>query len=260
MTSTDLIYLAWNRLEFTRFSFEMLLANTDWDLVREIHVYDDGSTDGTREWMRERLNRNDGMIPPNIIFHETELGSPVAVMNDYIAGTDSDRFAKIDNDIVVPPGWLEDLTGTMDANPEVDVLGMEAGRMGVPYRDGVEWDGVYTVEPARWIGGVGLIRTRALGERPRMNSNGRFGWTEFQREYSLNIGWIKPDLALTELSRIPFEPWRSLSDEYRKIELNDWKRPDELERDWPRYHEHWCEFYWSWWPPDHAKYAEGDQA
>lgn len=243
---TDVLYVAWDRYEFTRFSFEQLLANTNWDLVRDLHVYDDGSTDGTREFLLDTISQLEDM---RVVFHETELGSPVAVMNDYIAGADSDRFAKIDNDIVVPPGWLEALSQTMDAYPHVEILGMEAGRMGVPYRDGINWDGVHTVEEARWIGGIGLIRTATLGGRPRMNPNGRFGWTEWQREYSSNrIAWIKPDLAITELSRVPLEPWLSVSETYRAVEVKDLRRPDVLERDWPRYHEKWCEWYWSWWP------------
>lgn len=45
----DLFYPAWNRLEFTRETFGALLANTEWPLVRELVVYDDGSSDGTRE-------------------------------------------------------------------------------------------------------------------------------------------------------------------------------------------------------------------
>ena len=49
----DILYVGWNRLEFTKATFEALKANTDWSLVRHLHIHDDGSTDGTREWLRD---------------------------------------------------------------------------------------------------------------------------------------------------------------------------------------------------------------
>ena len=49
--SVSLLFPAFNRLEFTKQSWAALMANTDWSLVSEFHVYDDGSTDGTREWL-----------------------------------------------------------------------------------------------------------------------------------------------------------------------------------------------------------------
>lgn len=241
---TDVLYVAWNRLEFTRFTFRTLLENTDWTLVNGLVVYDDGSEDGTDALLEDMIAAFTPHVPDlPIELRHTRYGSPVAVMNDYVESSQAQRFAKIDNDIMVPSGWLETLSRTMDTYPAVEILGMESGRMGPPK---ARWRGKYRVESARWIGGVGLITTAALGNRPRMTVNGRFGWTEWQREYRLNIGWIDPDLQVTELSRIPFDPWASLSDEYRRME---W------ERDWPKYHERWGHWYWSWWS-DHGKVDE----
>lgn len=39
MASVDVLYLAKGRLEFTKQTFKMLLANTDWDLVHRLIVY-----------------------------------------------------------------------------------------------------------------------------------------------------------------------------------------------------------------------------
>lgn len=237
--TVDVVFCAHNRQHFTEFAFRCLLENTSWDRVRALHVYDDASEDGTKDMLHDMLDFVE--LPCEKHFHDVEFGSPVGVMNDYVGSADSERFAKIDNDIVVPAGWLDALIDTMDAHPHVDILGMESGRMGIPASD---FDGVYGVEHARWIGGVGLLRTSVLGTRPQMTPNGRFGWTEWQREYRPNIAWIIPDLALSDLSRIPFDPWQSLSESYKEAE---W------ERDWPKYHERWSQFYWAWWAPEHAK-------
>lgn len=240
--ATDIIYCARDRRAFTALSFSMLLRNTDWSRVRRLHVYDDGSTDGTRELL-ERLARE---CPIEYELHDVNFQSSVGALNHYVERADSERFAKIDNDIMVPPGWNVALGETMDAHPDVELLGMEGGRISVP-PDGFE--GPYEIEPARWIGGVGMMQTRTLGVRPSVPQNGTyFGFTEWQREYGAVVkAWIKPDLLITELSRIPFEPWRSISDRYRE---------KEIERPWPRYHEEWSAPYWSWWPADHARYAE----
>jgi len=69
----DLLYLACNRLEFTRETFATLVRNTDWDLVHELFVMDDGSTDGTRQWLRENATRT----PVRTRYLITGFGSPV---------------------------------------------------------------------------------------------------------------------------------------------------------------------------------------
>lgn len=233
--SVDVIFLSHNRLEFTQQSFGMLLANTDWSLVRALHVYDDHSQDGTREWLYEAIHG----CPAEYHLHETNLGSPVLTMNQYVGSTDSEFFAKIDNDIVVPPGWLNALLDVMRRNRHIDALGMEAGRMGIP--PDTEFD--YGYEPCSHIGGVGLIRTAALGRRPRMRADGRFGWTEFQSQYHLGRAWITPDLMVCSLDQVPREPWRTHARLYVDA---GWSRP------WQEYHERWMAPYWDWWMEEEA--------
>jgi glycosyltransferase involved in cell wall biosynthesis len=228
----DLLYLAWNRLAFTKFSYEMLLENTDWSKIERLIIHDDGSTDGTADWLSERAK--EAPIPCD--FTIDALRSPPAVMNRYVARSEVDWFAKIDNDIVVPPGWLEAMSGVVERNPEVEMLGMEAGR-GLSLTD--TWDGVYRFERGSHMGGVGLIRVDSLARRLRMvETRGRFGWTEWQHEYDPIRGWINPDLPVVSLDRVPFEPWLSLSEGYME---KDWQRP------WGLYHER--ADYWKWWRP-----------
>ncbi len=225
----DLLYLAWNRREFTEFTFSMLLKNTDWSQVSQLIVYDDGSEDGTREYLDEAIR--DCPAP----YHLRYLGlrSPVAVMKDYLAGSDAEVFAKVDNDLVVPPGWLNEMIGVMERQPEIDLLGMESPFMGPPPLD---WDGVYRFTPWRHIGGNGLMRTKFFHDHPPMDVDGLHGFTGFQWRYEPVRGWITPDLPVCLLDRCPIEPWRSLADEY--IEKG-WQRP------WRAMGENY-DFYWKW--------------
>lgn len=237
--SLDVIYLAHNRLEFTQASFPNLLENTNWDLVRQLVVFDDRSEDGTRQYLYKAIHG----CPVEYHLHETSFGSPVRTMNTYVAGNDSEFFAKIDSDIMVPPGWLDALTQVAAAARHIDALGMEAGREGLNDAAWLEPGFVYGYQPCSHIGGVGLIRTDALGRRPRIVANGRYGWTEFQQQWDLGRAWITPDLRVFSLDQLPFGRWRQLAESYSE---SGWGR----ERVWPAYHGRWMSDYWEWAFPD----------
>lgn len=232
MSTVDVVYLAWNRLKFTEHSFGWLTRNTPWDRVQKLVVYDDGSTDGTLEYLEQAILE----VPCVTELRRVDLSSPPAIMNHYVTRSDATFFAKIDNDIVVPEGWLDALLGVYDDFPEIELLGTEAGRICKP-----QPGDTYTFEEGSHTGGVGLFRTAAFAKRPPMSERkGRFGFTEWQMVYKPVRGWIKPDLLVSSLDVIPFEPWFSLTEEYH---ANGWMR-NEL---WPRYDEQWTEPYWGWW-------------
>lgn len=243
--TVDVLYVAWNRAAFTEFSFRMLLENTDWSLVRRLVVHDDGSSDGTRPVLDGYRRRVAELGVDAVWDFHRHLGSAPAVMNDYVRGSDADWFAKVDNDIVVPPGWLGKMLQVIQVEQfegrGVDALGMEAGR-GLP--ETPEWDGIYRFEEGTHMGGVGLIRVGALQRLPQME--GQDEWTKLQHEYGrvrgngqLGIGWINPDLPVVQLDRVPFDPWASLSAEYVAA---GWGRP------WGKYHPQ--ADYFDWWPPE----------
>ena len=237
----DVLYVNWNRSAFTTFSFEMLIENTDWRKVRHLVIHDDDSTDGGPVFFKQWEQRLKDRGIQTVLDFGKHLGSAPAVMSNYVSSSDAEWFAKIDNDIVVPPGWLDAMLQVLDGDPEVDCLGMEAGR-GNPRKP--EWDGLYRFQDGTHMGGVGLIRVSALQRLPQFA--GQDGWTKLQHEYGrvrgngwLNIGWVSPDLAVVQLDKVPFEPWMSLTDYYVE---------EELGRPWGKYHPQ--ADYWDWWPPE----------
>jgi glycosyltransferase involved in cell wall biosynthesis len=235
----DVLYLAWNRLEFTKRSWAALLENTDWDLVTALYVYDDGSEDGTAFWLSEQMRH----VPVLANFIETPaLRSPVRTMNEYLDQTVADYFAKVDNDIVMPPHWLRVMLDAMaqGVSAGLELLGVEQGMSGkLPLEEDPLLDSLHprSYEPARHVGGVGLFKTSAFLTRPRVRPNGRFGFTEWQHEHQPVCGWLSPDILMTDLSRLPVKPYRALSEEYVK---KNWQR------DWPK-SDSLRSFYWDWW-------------
>lgn len=224
----DLLFLAHNRLEFTRASVGALLANTDWSKVRLLRVHDDGSTDGTREL----LEAIEWPVPRE--FRATRLGGPVAIMNDFLNSAECSILAKIDNDVLVPPGWLGDCLDVMDRHPELDLLGIECTNdnpVPAPVRR--------SYIEAQHIGGIGLFRVARFRELGNPEADGRQGFTQWQHKHDqVKKGWLDPPLPVALLDHLPMEPWRSLSEQYVAI---GWER-----KTWGKY-ELRSHRLWDWW-------------
>lgn len=111
-----LIILTWNALAYTQECFAALRSRTDHPAWRLI-VVDNGSSDGTKEWLREQdwltLHEN----PENLGFTRG--------VNQGISLTDEDEdVVLLNNDIVVTDrGWLRRLQEVATAAPDIGVTG-----------------------------------------------------------------------------------------------------------------------------------------
>jgi len=198
----ELLYLAHNRLAFTQATFAAMLLNTNWASVSHVSLYDEHSVDGTFEY----LDRATASIPVPCELWRSEFLSPVAVLNDFVTRRRPDLFCKIDNDTMLPPGWLDDCLDVMSANPEIDLLGIEAMYEPAPAPS------VRGVSVASHIGGIGLMRGRAFTTLPE--PQGRFGFTAWQAAEPVSKAWLTPSLPVFLLDRMTLEPWRTLSETY----------------------------------------------
>jgi hypothetical protein len=230
----DILYVSHNRLRMTEASFEALLENTDWSEVARLFIADDGSEDGTYEYLELASEQR---CPVEVEFAEKPFGGPVAATNWYLdrVSDDVQTMAKIDNDFVVCPGWLGDMLKTMTLHPELDILGFEpfVGNPTMP-------PFIRGIRLAPHIGGKGLIRLRTFAHcRPRPGGlNGYFGFTEFQTKHEhITKAWVTPDLPCFGLDQLPFEPWTTLTQQYVE---RGWQRF------WPPYDVNATD-YWDWW-------------
>ncbi len=226
----DLLYVAHNRLAFTEATFPALVAHTNWDLVHSAWILDDASIDGTADYLANAVF--DIPCKPYFApFKPGALGGPVAAMNYALDHMDTDVLVKVDNDLLVCPGWLDSLLDVLTAHPGLDVLGFEAG-----FGDAVApADTPRTARPARHVGGLGAFRKRLFAQRRPVQHETFFGMTQFMVR-NAHCGWLSPALPCVLLDHLPFEPWRSLTREY-------------VERGWSR---QWSEYpermrdYWAW--------------
>lgn len=230
MPKTDLLFLAKNRLVFTRESLATMHENTDWGLVGNLVLQDDGSVDGTYAHLANMSRRMNGE------FRHSHFGSPVGAMADFIARSAAEFVAKVDNDTMLPPGWLNACMDVLVRHSELDLLGIENvnAKPSVPAA-------ARSYEAANHIGGIFVARRRAFEGSPLPFGHGTYyGFTAWQRSLTDVVrGWMAPPLPVFLLDRLPLEPWLSLTYTYESL---GWQRP------WERYPE--TDFHlWEWCAP-----------
>jgi len=126
------LYLTWNRLEFTKETLPRLLASSE---RAHIVCWDNGSTDGTREWLLQNY-ANDRRI--TLVLCEKNYGVYRPWTTFLRWHSDAFWVAKVDNDTVVPEGWLNALIETAERH-QLDLLGCKHPIMHARYSSFDEW-------------------------------------------------------------------------------------------------------------------------
>jgi GT2 family glycosyltransferase/glycosyltransferase involved in cell wall biosynthesis len=105
-----------NQLAHTRACLESLKASLWPTLTHEIILIDDGSTDGTRQFLSE--------LPPPVIVLLNERNLGYAASNNRAARIAQGEFlALLNNDLVLTPGWLQPMLEAFRARPNAGVVG-----------------------------------------------------------------------------------------------------------------------------------------
>jgi GT2 family glycosyltransferase len=135
----SIVTALYNCLPLTRNMHASLLATLPAGLDYEIIYVDDGSTDGTREWL-------DSVAGPSIrvILHEKNLGY-AAANNRGAAAARGEVLVLLNNDLVLLPGWLPPMLQGLAQLPRSGVIGniQHNARTGVLDHRGVcrDWMG-----------------------------------------------------------------------------------------------------------------------
>lgn len=96
----SIVIVTCNRLHFTRQTIESIFAHTDYPY--ELILLDNGSKDGTVEYLR---SIQDHPQVSQIVYFPSNQGKPGAA-NHGFALSKGDYLIGLDDDVVVPPGWL----------------------------------------------------------------------------------------------------------------------------------------------------------
>ena len=111
-------------------------------------------------------------------------------MNTFFDMTDhAPIVSKIDNDTLVPPGWLDALSQVLD-KANLEIVQANHYFMSTQYRD---WDDLISKRPvkhlpngtvayAKVVGGSGVVFRRGIITEP-LEDSGLYGWGNFQYKH-----------------------------------------------------------------------------
>jgi GT2 family glycosyltransferase/glycosyltransferase involved in cell wall biosynthesis len=114
-TDVSIIIPVFNNVEFTRQCLKALIGTIS-GLGHEIIIVDNGSTDGTREFLKELGEQvNTISINENRGFAKACNQGALAANGNYLVF--------LNNDTIPQHGWLTELVGFMDSHPDAGVVG-----------------------------------------------------------------------------------------------------------------------------------------
>lgn len=123
--------VTFNRLEFTKQAIAALFQHSCFPHV--ITVVDNGSTDGTPEYLQE-LHRQ-GFIT-HLILLADNVGIAKASNLAWSQEPDAEYYLKLDNDIVIQkPGWLSRMVEVIDRIPELGAIAYSFEPVEYPVRE-----------------------------------------------------------------------------------------------------------------------------
>lgn len=112
--------VTYNRLNLTKRTFESLFRNVGHPVI--MIVVDNGSTDGTVEWIKSQPWYEAAVCQ----FNSQNKGIAVG-RNQALKLADAQQvewYATVDNDVEMPPGWLVECMDIIKANPKMGMVGV----------------------------------------------------------------------------------------------------------------------------------------
>jgi glycosyltransferase involved in cell wall biosynthesis len=113
MPRVSILLTCYNHLKFLPTAYQSILDQTFQDY--EVIALDDGSTDGTREWLTENASR------AKLIFNPQNLGT-YGTLNEGLKAATGEFIAIFNDDDVWMPTKLEKQIAMLDANPKIGLV------------------------------------------------------------------------------------------------------------------------------------------
>jgi GT2 family glycosyltransferase len=115
----SVIVVTFNNREWNRACLASLRRYTEWPNL-EIVVVDNGSTDGSADWLKEELKRDVEAF--RLVANPENLGFGPAV-NQGLAAARGEFLCLLNNDTLVTRGWLSSLLAHLRRDPRVGLVG-----------------------------------------------------------------------------------------------------------------------------------------
>ena len=120
-----IVILSFNKLSVTRQCVAAVVGGTSFSGLTELVVVDNGSTDGSAEWIRNDLAAlcASHRLSFKPILNGANVGCSTA-RNQALAAATGDFVTFLDNDVEpASPGWLDALRARMELEPDTGMVG-----------------------------------------------------------------------------------------------------------------------------------------
>lgn len=171
------LMITYNRLEYTKLALSALFNSGN----VKIHIIDNGSTDGTVEWLRSQPWK----IVWKIIYNPKNVGISGA-MNQFLRATEGYEFVgKVDNDTIVPGGFFERLIQHMN---KADIIQAKHPILKQTHPGGFDqWVSSMTIDGHlrynHFVGGSGILFRRSIVSTIPNTEWKLGGWRQWQRDH-----------------------------------------------------------------------------
>jgi GT2 family glycosyltransferase/Tfp pilus assembly protein PilF len=126
-----MVILTCNQLEYTRKCLDSIFEHTKTPF--ELIVVDNGSTDGTVEFLESEISGTGHAVRIEIIKNNENKGF-AGGNNQGMAVARGDYVLLLNNDVVVTPGWLERMLSCAEKRPEIGIVGPRSNYVSGPQR------------------------------------------------------------------------------------------------------------------------------
>lgn len=120
--------VTYNRIKLTENTFNNLCKNTEYKPLN-IVIVDNGSTDGTVQYLSEFSDKYKGNLFNDIYIHYEPKNRGIPIGRNIALKLAVDKFnsrwlCTLDNDVEVPRGWLTECIDVLKANPNYGMIGV----------------------------------------------------------------------------------------------------------------------------------------
>ncbi|MBT7790612.1 MAG: glycosyltransferase, partial [Calditrichaeota bacterium] len=224
----NILMFTYDRIDYTKSALENVISNDDYPF--NLYLVDNHSTDGTVEWLNSIRKKYPNIR--KITFNEENEGLP-GPTNDFWRDVKTDLIGKVDNDVIVPVGWLSQL---VEAHVNTEKVGIAGGYHFRPedfneneaQRKLYNENGVQIVSDTH-IGGCCYLMKKSVQQKTGyMTFNPTLkihGWTEYQHKIVNSgyvVGYLYPLIQL-EYMDDPRSEYCLIEKKYQKYTRDIWK-------------------------------------
>lgn len=156
MSSKIVFFSAYKRPEYTKMCLDRMAEAGPYENT-QFYLVDDGGQDGTYEFMQKFPH------PSVVIKHEESWGLRNTIIEffQHVREVQPTYISKVDNDCLVPNGWLSDLIEVMEG-ASAEIISPNVSETNAAYKYGMMKNKRGDFIPSKIVGGVWTMKPHVL--------------------------------------------------------------------------------------------------